>query len=462
MTDLDNPHSWKLKGQGNANIVFAYSGNRQWLADKVLRVRKTAQNADTEAVILRPTESLESRVWSPLIPESISGASERQTAYEEAVLRQLLGAQYIHTGLPCNLSTEFAAALSAQLQSADTSLSCKAWLLPDHTVFRQCTLCVEIKPKCGFLPTSILIRPEHGIKHRVPRFQLHQQLKLAQGKIKHLSNYNPLDLFSGEPQRVEAAVAALFAEPQNNLKLFLDGSPMQSPQDDRLPSLELLPVVQQAGGVWGLIRLLRVILLREGVLDSILKVQKMDVHDIEGIHPLLTTLLQRHPPLSLSEDTPQCRQNAPCASIEAHMASPSGHKAPAGNTSGEHDAALKRLLTTDFETAAEEAADMTALTRLAFPDLQLTIAALRLTVAQKQAADRGARAPLVFFSRWQEDPSVGSAVQHGETGTWFRYKVAVVDLDLKPLSKVEQHFRLEQQILDCVLRTNGTAAPGAQ
>ena len=153
----------------------------------------------------------------------IAGAAERQTAYEDAVLQQLLGAEYIQTGLPCQLSTEFAAGLSAQLQSAERSLSCKACLLPDHTIFRQradskrhCaessarglageatgavrhgmgngeaggvstgmhdagTLCVEIKPKCGFLPTSKLIKPEHQVKRRVPRFLLHQRLKLAQ------------------------------------------------------------------------------------------------------------------------------------------------------------------------------------------------------------------------------------------------------------------------------------------
>ncbi|BDA50874.1 Inositol-pentakisphosphate 2-kinase IPK1 at N-terminal half [Coccomyxa sp. Obi] len=511
MTDLDNPHSWKLKGQGNANVVFAYTGNCQWLVGTVLRIRKTAQNVGTEADILRPTETLESCIWSPLIPQSISGAAERQTAYEEAVLRQLLDAQYIHTGFPCQLSTEFAAALAAQLQSADRSLSCRAWLLPDHTVFRQCadnkrlhtessarglegraagavrhaerndeaagvstgihhagTLCVEIKPKCGFIPTSTLIRPEHEVKKRVPRFQLHQRLKLAQGKIKQLSNYNPLDLFSGEPQKVEAALAAMFEEPQNNLQLFLDGSPMQLPQDDRLPSLQRLPEVQQAGGLQGLIRLLRIILLREGVLDRILKVQKMDVHDIEGIHPLLAALLQRHTPANLPEDTPQCRQGATCASteraaptrgkpgptnihgyvdraeaaaaadrcdkhsghhptkrseegvfislnssdvraemctsedmssqpkgfpagsvssnigaqpmgsqrrgaipivemedgkpgagtsdgthMEAHMANLAGHKGPAGNASGERNAALERLLSADFETATD-------------------------------------------------------------------------------------------------------------
>ena len=42
------------------------------------------------------------------------------------------------------------------------------------------TICLELKPKCGFLPTSPCIHPGHSIKLRVPRFQLHQQLKLAQ------------------------------------------------------------------------------------------------------------------------------------------------------------------------------------------------------------------------------------------------------------------------------------------
>ena len=51
------------------------------------------------------------------------------------------------------------------------------------------TVCVELKPKCGFLPTSPCILPAHSIKRSVPRFQLHQHLKLAQ--VSHSSHNIP-------------------------------------------------------------------------------------------------------------------------------------------------------------------------------------------------------------------------------------------------------------------------------
>lgn len=41
-------------------------------------------------------------------------------------------------------------------------------------------ICVEIKPKCGFLPTAATIHPSNAVKRRVSRFQLHQALKAAQ------------------------------------------------------------------------------------------------------------------------------------------------------------------------------------------------------------------------------------------------------------------------------------------
>lgn len=50
----------------------------------------------------------------------------------------------------------------------------------DSTVF-----CIEIKPKCGFLPTSTAIHPGHSVKKRRSRFALHQLLKHSQVVIHH-------------------------------------------------------------------------------------------------------------------------------------------------------------------------------------------------------------------------------------------------------------------------------------
>ena len=158
------------------------------------------------------------------------------------------------------------------------------------------TICVELKPKCGFLPTAASIAPEHRrLKTANSRYVLQQRLKLQQvlarrltanqsihrmgaepacacftfqnlvcttcvqgdpamvtsadavttrptpgrssielqhlslhmqGAIPRLSEYDPLELFSMDPDRMRRAVAALLDSPQNNLRVFRDGRPL--------------------------------------------------------------------------------------------------------------------------------------------------------------------------------------------------------------------------------------------
>ncbi|XP_057354422.1 inositol-pentakisphosphate 2-kinase isoform X4 [Manis pentadactyla] len=82
-------------------------------------------------------------------------------------------------------------------------------------------LCVEIKPKCGFIPFSSDVTQE--TKRRVCRYCMHQHLKVATGKWQQISKYCPLDLYSGNKQRMHFALKSLLQEAQNNLKIFKNG-----------------------------------------------------------------------------------------------------------------------------------------------------------------------------------------------------------------------------------------------
>ena len=88
------------------------------------------------------------------------------------------------------------------------------WLLPDlahlprhlvprtpaHSHTRDAApprvLSVEIKPKSGVLPCATVVSPDKAIKATVSRFQMMQRTKMHQGKVAHLSGYDPLQLFS--------------------------------------------------------------------------------------------------------------------------------------------------------------------------------------------------------------------------------------------------------------------------
>ncbi|CAI5971640.1 unnamed protein product [Closterium sp. NIES-65] len=85
------------------------------------------------------------------------------------------------------------------------------------------TFCIELKPKTGFCPSSPCIAPANHVKTTVPRFPMHQQLKLSEGEVAESSAYNPLDLFSSSPPRVLSALRTLIDNPQNNLRIFADG-----------------------------------------------------------------------------------------------------------------------------------------------------------------------------------------------------------------------------------------------
>jgi inositol-pentakisphosphate 2-kinase len=183
---------------------------------------------------------------------------------------------------------------------------------------------------------------------------MHQQLKLEHGEIQTPSQYCPLDLFSSSQTRLGKAIASLFQEPQNNLKLFIDSKlcfsgtiapssteaqtsdakkqrprltkeEAQEKSRERLEALKLnLTVVndhltrqqqqqqqqQQEKGkdkiemeVESLIELLVDLLLQDGVLTQVRKAQELDKLDVEVVCVLfqaVVVLLEQQSTSSLS------------------------------------------------------------------------------------------------------------------------------------------------------------------
>uniref|UniRef100_A0A9L0RHR9 Inositol-pentakisphosphate 2-kinase n=1 Tax=Equus caballus TaxID=9796 RepID=A0A9L0RHR9_HORSE len=149
-------------------------------------------------------------------------------------MKEFLGENYVHCGEVVQLPLDFVKQLCLKVQSERPESRCDkdldtlsgyALCLPNlarlqtyHFAEHRPILCVEIKPKCGFIPFSSDVT--HEMKHKVCRYCMHQHLKVATGKWKQISKYCPLDLYSGNKQRMHFALKSLLQEAQNNLKIF--------------------------------------------------------------------------------------------------------------------------------------------------------------------------------------------------------------------------------------------------
>lgn len=426
----DDAVQWAYRGEGAVNLVLAYCGDSPDFVGKVLRIHKVPNNeaeGENGDAVLTEHEHL---LWEGY--KGIVSALTREAAepyYVREVICPLLGSEHVDAGISVLVSREFLEAIEVnvlcqrpawRVDAAKVNPLCDSVLLmADHSIFPQVSgvlkkdfcVSVEIKPKAGFLPTSEFIDEENAIKKTTTRFKMHQTLKLRQKKISQISKYNPLDLFSGTKDGVRRAIKSLFLIPQNNFRVFLNGSLVfggmgnagdtVSCRVDQVFDEGLKRVISAKDGMHTnyFLELVAEAVFKSGLLGRLLEVQKLDSIDIEGaIHAYYDVI---------SEPCKVCLEK--------------------GRSRSEKYASLHSMPREEsFKIVRDYLISATS------KDLSMIV-----SFRPRVNTDVGSAQDVVFLK---------------PTNQFFDFKASFIDLDMKPLKKMEYYYELDQKILRCYLQ----------
>lgn len=422
----EDARDWTYRGEGAANLVLAYTGSSPAFIGKVIRVQKVGRNGskcENGHAVLSKHERI---VWKDAGAIVTSPTKEvAQQLYVQCVMIPLLGSEYVDAGIRILVSRKFLESIERNVLcqrpgwrvSAAKVLTCSdsVLLMSDHSLFPYGTfkgepcISVEIKPKCGFLPSSRFIADENAIKKNVTRFKMHQFLKLQQLQISQMSEYDPLDLFSGSRERIQKAIKALFATPQNNLRVFLNGSLIYGGLEGDMQGANLIKAeafedylksfIHAEDGLRtrNFIHLVGDTTFKFGMLDRLLEAQKLDKFDIEGvIHAYYDVV---------SQPCKVCRN--------------SGEDKEMGKYNALHsvsfDESVKIVKDYMIATTAKDCS-------------------LMISFRPRDDSDRVSAYRTIHLESTQQT---------------FEVKAHFIDLDLKSLKKMEYYYELDQKIVNC-------------
>ncbi|XP_051139833.1 inositol-pentakisphosphate 2-kinase-like [Andrographis paniculata] len=421
-----DPADWVYRGEGAVNLVLGYCGSSPNFVGKVLRIQKisnTEPACENGQTVLTKHENL---LWSQY--EGIVSAPTREIAdqlYVQKVICPLLGSEHVDAGIRVLASKEFLEAIERKIlnqrppwrvDAAKINPLCDSVLLiADHSTFpcvpgvnkEDYCIAVEIKPKGGFLPISEFIAEENAVKKKISRFTMHQALKFHQGKISQVSKYDPLDMFSGSKERIHKAIESLFHTPQNNFRVFLNGSLIFGSMGGALDKtsymvnqvfqdgLKHVILAKDGMHIKYILELVAEIIIKSGLLNRLLEIQKLDAFDIEGaIHTYYDTVAK------------------PCIVCQ--------------------EKGVNKLMATYSKLHSMPRDEKLKVVR----DYLISATAKDISMM------------ITFRARENKDTAPSrSSVFLESTNQSFDYKVSFVDLDMKPLEKMEHYYKLDQQIV---------------
>lgn len=233
---------WSYINEGNAHIVLQLKDT-----EYVLRIIKDdTKSVDFESV--QKSVNFVNFVMNPLLCGDSKCAQEVISIplMELDELRTVL-----HTVRPENRRTKSVLSKYAIKTLNLTFLSPKC----------DTNYCIEIKPKEGFLSS--------GLKPLSKCYYcLKQYLKLELGLIKEKSSYCPLDLFSGNKERMKLALMNLINNPQNNIKLFENGQVIYHANSTKNDFNEIIQRIGIFHSTMQFLEFIIVILLKDSKKDN--------------------------------------------------------------------------------------------------------------------------------------------------------------------------------------------------
>ncbi|KAL7410650.1 inositol-pentakisphosphate 2-kinase [Mrakia frigida] len=231
---------WLYSSEGGANIVFRYHGPPDpSFNNKILRIAKTSRPDPVPPHL-------------PSDPDQIHPPQDPSTLFRNQVMLPLLTEEFMPGQEPVRLEKDFLEELEArsagrraewrkEAEGGGVDKDSKVGLLVDDLTGERegegRVLAVEIKPKWGFFPSPThLSGSTKYLKTTYCRTCMHRPFKAS--KISShssdslpgvVSDYCPIDLYSGDGKRVSRALEQLWVGwiddngQGNSLRLFVDG-----------------------------------------------------------------------------------------------------------------------------------------------------------------------------------------------------------------------------------------------
>ncbi|GAA6057673.1 hypothetical protein JCM3770_003833 [Rhodotorula araucariae] len=287
------PRSWRYTAEGGANLVVSFAGPADSpFVGHVLRLRKRkvggASRRQDDVVPNEVEVGFGARVIAPLLGRD-NVVEMVKIGLERPWLEELVQVMLEDRCRPAEREGE-----------DEVDVDAPVGVLAEDLIAGEGVISIEIKPKWGFLPSLASLSPNTAeVKSLFCRTCMHRYYKGHDGADE---GFCPLDLYSGDGERVKRALEQLYGSWEssggtlNNLRVFFNGqriSPgeLASPPHalyTELSSLAALPPSHPPAAL--LTAALLPALLRSPLLSTLSRLQaSLDALDIEGITALLAT-----------------------------------------------------------------------------------------------------------------------------------------------------------------------------